>query len=174
MQIFLLLSIILAFFLLTTSISPHVQLGLYNKYLKQHGSVFALSLLTLLLVGSTGAYRLVSCKLVLQAPISERCVAYCPVKEAAGRPSKACNALIPCEAGASCSHNPNHHESARRCWCMGVPPSRTCGTTTRGTWRCGWCSGFPCCCFNALQHMPQPTRSGTQSRHGSRPQLSSS
>lgn len=57
---FLLLAIILAFFLLTTSISPHVQLGLYNKYLKQHRAVFALSLLTLLLVGSTGAYRLVS------------------------------------------------------------------------------------------------------------------
>lgn len=61
LQIFLLLSIILAFFLLTTSISPHVQLGLYNKYLRQHGLFFALSLLTLVLVGSTGAYRLVSC-----------------------------------------------------------------------------------------------------------------
>lgn len=60
LQIFLLLAIILAFFLLTTSISPHLQLGLYNKYLKQHRWVFALSLLTLLLVGSTGAYRLVS------------------------------------------------------------------------------------------------------------------
>lgn len=60
LQIFLLLAIILAFFLLTTSISPHVQLGLYNKYIKQHRAVFVLSLLTLLLVGSTGAYRLVS------------------------------------------------------------------------------------------------------------------
>lgn len=60
LQIFLLLAIILAFFLLTTSISPHVQLGLYNKYLKQHRAVFALSLITLLLVGGTGAYRLVS------------------------------------------------------------------------------------------------------------------
>jgi hypothetical protein len=60
LQVFLLLAIILAFFLLTTSISPHVQLGLYNKYLKQHRAVFGLSLLTLMLVGSTGAYRLVS------------------------------------------------------------------------------------------------------------------
>lgn len=60
LQLFLLLAIILAFFLLTTSISPHVQLGLYNKYLKQHRAVFALSLLTVLLVGSIGAFRLVS------------------------------------------------------------------------------------------------------------------
>jgi len=60
LQLFLLLVIILAFFLLTTSISPHVQLGLYNKYLKQHRAVFALSLLTVLLVGSIGAFRLVS------------------------------------------------------------------------------------------------------------------
>lgn len=37
-----------------------MQLGLYNKYLKQHRAVFALSLVTLLLVGGTGAYRLVS------------------------------------------------------------------------------------------------------------------
>lgn len=60
LQLFLLLVIILAFFLLTTSISPHVQLGLYNKYLKQHRAVFALALLTVLLVGSIGAFRLVS------------------------------------------------------------------------------------------------------------------
>lgn len=60
LQLFLLLAIILSFFLLTTAISPYVQLGLYNKYLKQYRAVFALSLLTLLLVGATGAYRLVS------------------------------------------------------------------------------------------------------------------
>ena len=66
LQLFLLLAIILAFFLLTTSISPHVQLGLYNKYLKQHRTVFALALLTVLLVGSIGAFRLVSAGSTLQ------------------------------------------------------------------------------------------------------------
>lgn len=59
LQIFLLLSIILSFFLITTSISHHVRLGLYNQYLKQHRAVFGLSALALMLVGCVGAYRLV-------------------------------------------------------------------------------------------------------------------
>jgi hypothetical protein len=59
LQIFLLFGIVLAFFLLTTSLSPYVHLGLYDKYLKQHGGVFTLCLLSVLLVGSIGAYRLV-------------------------------------------------------------------------------------------------------------------
>jgi hypothetical protein len=59
LQIFLLCGIVLAFFLLTTSLSPYVHLGLYDRYLKQHGGVFTLCLLSVLLVGSIGAYRLV-------------------------------------------------------------------------------------------------------------------
>uniref|UniRef100_A0A383VQ20 Uncharacterized protein n=1 Tax=Tetradesmus obliquus TaxID=3088 RepID=A0A383VQ20_TETOB len=59
LHIFLLFGIVLAFFLLTTSLSPYVNLGLYDKYLKQHGGVFMLCLLSVLLVGSIGAYRLV-------------------------------------------------------------------------------------------------------------------
>jgi hypothetical protein len=60
LQIFLLFGIVLAFFLLTTSLSPYVNVGLYDRYLKQHGGVFTLCLLSVLLVGSSGAYRLVS------------------------------------------------------------------------------------------------------------------
>lgn len=56
----MLFGIVLAFFLLTASLIPHLQLGLYDKYLKQHGGVFTLSLLAVLLMGSVGAYRLVS------------------------------------------------------------------------------------------------------------------
>jgi hypothetical protein len=63
LQIFLLFGIVLAFFLLTTSLSPYVNLGLYDRYLKQHGGVFTLCLLSVLLVGSIGAYRLVRLQL---------------------------------------------------------------------------------------------------------------
>ncbi|KAF6237645.1 hypothetical protein COO60DRAFT_1615298, partial [Scenedesmus sp. NREL 46B-D3] len=59
LQIFLLFGTVLAFFLLTTSLSLHVHLGLYDRYLKQHGGVFTLCLLSVLLVGSIGAYRAV-------------------------------------------------------------------------------------------------------------------
>jgi len=60
LQIFLLLAIILSFFVLTTSLSPFVQLGLYDRYFKQHKITLLLSLAALVLVAGVGAHRMVS------------------------------------------------------------------------------------------------------------------
>ncbi|KAF8072586.1 RNA methyltransferase [Scenedesmus sp. PABB004] len=58
LQLFLLLSIVLAFFLLSTSLSPWVKLGMWDRYLRQHAALYALAALALALVGGVGALRL--------------------------------------------------------------------------------------------------------------------
>lgn len=59
LQCFLLVAILLAFFILTSS-TPIVQLGLYDRYLKQHRLYFLIAAASLACFLGVGAYGIVS------------------------------------------------------------------------------------------------------------------